>query len=529
MAVRECMNERMVQQGIVRRAPERAMSDTSQETERAAEKSRRMKTALGSSGSARTDTPSSSLTPLAQVLELNDLDFNGRHYSTLPAGLGLGQSYGQGVNLQVGLAHLGSALSQSTGAEVPPQHPAYVRYHRSGDEVLEKDMIPERQFSALTATTAPSRHGSGMSWAPGTLERQGTNDSVRSVPSVPRHGSGLFGRGSDRSLFSSPLPLQQQTQHQLEPVPFLAPFSRQPTANLQMQLESAPTFSEPAAGTTSRRGSLSNSERRIPIEMLLNPVNSMSVADDAHSTGAERSNAPAGRLQRRMTEVCSSAERSPFNTEHGHEQADFSQTGKRFSHGGGRLRVDPAIFMEVSGPLHETGQRTVRQESSDRKLAPTSFEREASASASASENVSGRHAGESESVRRFWTKEEDEQLMQLIEKHGPRHWDYLASLMDTRSGQQVRLRYNNHLRFTEEQKHSKFTPAQDKLILEAGKSNVRKWTVLARQMGKSHNSIKNRYHVLLRRSTRLQKLQQELDALQGGSHHSSEPSDKPAP
>lgn len=111
--------------------------------------------------------------------------------------------------------------------------------------------------------------------------------------------------------------------------------------------------------------------------------------------------------------------------------------------------------------------------------------------------------------KHFWTKEEDELVLQLVEKRGPRNWDALAAHFPTRTGHQVRLRYNNYLRYNDFEKHAPFTEQQDRIILEAGNQSSRKWSVVARDMGRSYTAVKNRFHVLMRRMKRHSRTDEE--------------------
>ncbi|KAA8491431.1 Transcriptional activator Myb [Porphyridium purpureum] len=134
----------------------------------------------------------------------------------------------------------------------------------------------------------------------------------------------------------------------------------------------------------------------------------------------------------------------------------------------------------------------------------TSVEREGGGTGS--EQRSHDSTSETEDAkRRRWTKEEDNALMNVVAHHGPKHWNRLAEqYMPERTGQQLRLRYTNHLRFSNAEKYAPFSAEQDARILQEGKNPTRRWIELAREMGRSHNAIKNRYNLLIRRQERQQ-------------------------
>ena len=48
-------------------------------------------------------------------------------------------------------------------------------------------------------------------------------------------------------------------------------------------------------------------------------------------------------------------------------------------------------------------------------------------------------------VKRAWTVEEDDSLLQLVREHGPRRWSVIASQLPDRVGKQCRERWHNHV------------------------------------------------------------------------------------
>jgi myb proto-oncogene protein len=44
-----------------------------------------------------------------------------------------------------------------------------------------------------------------------------------------------------------------------------------------------------------------------------------------------------------------------------------------------------------------------------------------------------------------WTKEEDQKVIQLVKKHGPKNWSLIAMQLKGRIGKQCRERWHNHL------------------------------------------------------------------------------------
>ena len=50
-----------------------------------------------------------------------------------------------------------------------------------------------------------------------------------------------------------------------------------------------------------------------------------------------------------------------------------------------------------------------------------------------------------ELVKGPWTKEEDDLVIQLVEKFGPKKWSVIAEHLQGRIGKQCRERWHNHL------------------------------------------------------------------------------------
>jgi hypothetical protein len=44
-----------------------------------------------------------------------------------------------------------------------------------------------------------------------------------------------------------------------------------------------------------------------------------------------------------------------------------------------------------------------------------------------------------------WTKEEDEKVIELVKKYGPKRWTLIAKQLKGRIGKQCRERWHNHL------------------------------------------------------------------------------------
>ena len=116
-----------------------------------------------------------------------------------------------------------------------------------------------------------------------------------------------------------------------------------------------------------------------------------------------------------------------------------------------------------------------------------------------SERRRSRHRG-GKGFTQQWTKEEDDELVALIEKYGAKRWSYIASHMRRRRGKQCRDRYLNHLR--PGIKTGEWSAEEEQILIEGHKALGTKWAALAKLLvGRPENAIKNHWHATLRCKT----------------------------
>jgi len=170
------------------------------------------------------------------------------------------------------------------------------------------------------------------------------------------------------------------------------------------------------------------------------------------------------------------------------------------------VTISPEIFGEFDSSSFDGDEETTSVSSSLYKNSKKITKNNNQGASKASQRRAKR-------ARNPWTPKEDVKLMELMNKYG-QSWAMISSMMDGRTGKQVRDRYLNKLR--PNIKCGDWSAEEDERLISLLKEVGNRWSLIATHLpGRTEGQVQNRFYSCIKKRLQLSGALSQTDSTEG--------------